>query len=862
MKFQIINIFICILLINGFNSLFAYFKYEISCANDYVDYVISSEGIIPPINPNPISHKYRDYYYTYKFSYIIHDTEKPICIQLVNLRGKGGFAFTHASINEYNIKTINYEDFYYCNNCNATGPQTFQITSEKCGNDNVIKTCSNSESFYYTVNNTFCFNSSNNISLFYFDEDKINQNFYKGKKIEFIINNEIDNFNIDNVFFINDNQSLTFYFDTVSFKIVDIINKKGNIFLENEELFINSFFNAENKTFTFKKNNEEGYLMIIKIETKPRDRNISISTCQEEGQIYLYVYQKNCSINETSNNFCQQCISEYGKYEDENKCYHKSEQFDNLYYDDQTQLWKNCDINYNNFICSICPKGTFIKEIFTSSSSKICEKCKIGEFNSIKNSNQCKKCQKGYFSNKIGEENCQKCPDGYTSFPGASYCYKECEGGYYPNGDICAPCQPDYYSERSSINCQKCEDNKYSLLGFSKCVSCQEIIPHCNICSKDIICLECNNKALNLYNNCTICENNIDWKYNGDSCQLLTYCPKYFYKDKYNKKINCVEDIMECPQGMDYLNLNTSECKENANPEDFINYQYKIKGGEDELNKIADIIFKTYQDIPEFLDDILSKKKIKIKGINSTLQIGYADFLKANDIKDVSIDFGDCPQRITFNITSVDNKEFKPTIKVVDLVVNNTRLIHYDFYDSKDFMKPLDITPCKNEIITIVSPNLNNSLLDYLKNFKQYPIIMQLIKDGSTTYDIYSHLYNDSCFSLSELDKYDLTLNERRDYLLYKTINLCEDGCQYGGENLETAQVICECQINDINETNKNELFIKGLKDIKYRQNFIVLKCFKLLFSKFGLGKNYFFFFNYQYYSYNNYRNIFNRKFK
>ena len=59
MKSKIIKILIYTLLFNGFISLYAYYKYEISCANDYIDYIISSEGIIFPINPNPISHIYR-----------------------------------------------------------------------------------------------------------------------------------------------------------------------------------------------------------------------------------------------------------------------------------------------------------------------------------------------------------------------------------------------------------------------------------------------------------------------------------------------------------------------------------------------------------------------------------------------------------------------------------------------------------------------------------------------------------------------------------------------------------------------------------------------------------------------------------
>jgi hypothetical protein len=170
------------------------------------------------------------------------------------------------------------------------------------------------------VNNTFCLNPSNDITYYYLDESKINPNFYKGKTVKYLLNNENDNFNIDNIFVIDGNENLKIYLDTLSFKIVSIINKKGKIFNGNDELFDNSFFNPKNTFLTHKKVQDEGYSMIISIKTKPLNKDIDISTCSVEATIYLYVNQKNCTINETSDNYCQQCISDYGKIISENKC--------------------------------------------------------------------------------------------------------------------------------------------------------------------------------------------------------------------------------------------------------------------------------------------------------------------------------------------------------------------------------------------------------------------------------------------------------------------------------------------------------------------------------------------------------------
>jgi hypothetical protein len=114
-----------------------------------------------------------------------------------------------------------------------------------------------------------------------------------------------DNFHIHDIFIINGKESYEFDLDTFSLQITNITNKKGNIFNGNEELVKDSFFNAKNKFLIHKRQNDDGYLMVITIATKPRNReSIQISTCEKEAKLYLYVSQKNCTMNSNSNNFC------------------------------------------------------------------------------------------------------------------------------------------------------------------------------------------------------------------------------------------------------------------------------------------------------------------------------------------------------------------------------------------------------------------------------------------------------------------------------------------------------------------------------------------------------------------------------
>ena len=486
-----------------------------------------------------------------------------------------------------------------------------------------------------------CLNPTNNISNFFINENKINTKFYKGKKVEYIFNNESDIFKIDNIFTINENENLTFYLDLVSFKILNITNKdKAHIYNGDEELYENSFFNAKNNYLSFKKISDEGFLMIIKIQTKPLNMNINISTCEEEAEIYLYVNQKNCTINITSNNFCQNCIPDYGKLG--NKCYEKTEKINNYYYESSNHIWNECETNENIFTCSVCPQGTYIKNV----GSHICEKCDFG-----------------YYNDKLDSEKCSLRPINY------------------------------YSDEKGSVFCQKCEDNKYSFLGFTKCKYCEEMISNCNKCSKDAICLECNNNAKSGYDNCKICENEIDWKFNGKNCD--SNCPQYFYKNKSeNIKINCIKDIIECPEGMDYLNLDTRECKDNVNTNDLIKYQYKVKGGEELLNEVSNKILFETNDFSGTLIDFLNENRIIIKGINSNLYFGYEDNLKDSYKDNIGINLDNCLNviRAVYGI----NYGTKIVYKVIEVNLNGIKLVDYSLYDINDLSTSLNLKFCEN----------------------------------------------------------------------------------------------------------------------------------------------------------------------
>ena len=73
-----------------------------------------------------------------------------------------------------------------------------------------------------------------------------------------------------------------------------------------------------------------------------------------------------------------------------------------------------------------------------------------------------------------------------------------------------------------------------------------------------------------------------------------------------------------------------------------------------------------------------------------------------------------------------------------------------------------------------------------------------------------------------------------------KKIRLCEEGCEYEGEDLKQLRLICYCPI----KVNTSEGYLKNIENEIYNyisnHNFKVLFCYKLTFSYKGQKKNYF----------------------
>ena len=344
-------------------------------------------------------------------------------------------------------------------------------------------------------------------------------------------------------------------------------------------------------------------------------------------------------------------------------------------------------------------------------------------------------------------------------------------------------------------------------------MNCEEIIPNCNQCTKDLICLECNNKAVNGLNNCTTCENGIDWKFEDGFCKQITICPKYFYKDKNNNsKIICINDIKDCPLNMSYINSTTNECISNENQNN-ITFEYK--------------------NFSDFAIYFLKKNKIKLNTTNKIYSNLQTECSEKPEHRNIKRNLDTFPEIIR---TRIELKSKTKTVyKNIDFFFKGIKIMKYNLYLSDDLTSNYGLNSNETQKVIIVSPPYENlsDFIDILNSFKN---LTNYLKIMNSSFDIFyglQPLYYNMCYPKVILKKYDESLRARREYLASKNIHLCEDGCLYEGDNLQYFQVNCYCPLEiNLEKEGFFSLIRKGILDIAIKHNFLVTSCYNELFSR------------------------------
>jgi hypothetical protein len=227
----------------------------------------------------------------------------------------------------------------------------------------------------------------------------------------------------------------------------------------------------------------------------------------------------------------------------------------------------------------------------------------------------------------------------------------------------------------------------------------------------------------------------------------------------------------------------------------------------------------------------------QIKTGNIILQITDLNHQNENDSSISYLDLGHCEDilRAKYNISpQYSFVIYKTDIKTKDL--SNT-YVQYEVYNPLTFA-PIDYkADCSKETISVSVPvNLNYDtklLTDSTSN------------RGYNVFNSNDSFYNDICATYTTENGTDITLNDRKNVVEESgtVINFCQEGCEMIEFDNKIQKAKCDCVVEEtktvenLEDVNFPEIVLnKFLGELK-SSNYLVMKCYNLLFD-FELLKN------------------------
>ena len=286
----------------------------------------------------------------------------------------------------------------------------------------------------------------------------------------------------------------------------------------------------------------------------------------------------------------------------------------------------------------------------------------------------------------------------------------------------------------------------------------------------------------------------------------------------------------ECPDNLPYEDVQTNECIEECKAIDIFNNICKIKNRNNSTIKshiiscireelvngtMAPLLSKVLDDN----EDLFIQDNDIIYQITSTFNQANNKYMNLSIIR---LDECETLLKEHYNISKEEPLIiFKIEIYEYGLLIP---IIEYEIYNSKGKIKSLDLSYCKNKKINITIPvSINENNLSFYNSSDEY--------------------YNDICYSFTTVNGTDIILSDRQKEFINNNLSLCESNCEYNGYNILSKTVECDCDVkNGISEDSEDDfnknILLKNFIDFSNTFNVIIMKCYKLLFSKKGLKSN------------------------
>ena len=304
-------------------------------------------------------------------------------------------------------------------------------------------------------------------------------------------------------------------------------------------------------------------------------------------------------------------------------------------------------------------------------------------------------------------------------------------------------------------------------------------------------------------------------------------CPVGSHSSKDNIFI-CENNIFECVAKYLFIVVSDKSCKEDCYCDEFFDNICTINSINEESKSILiKNIINGIQEglIDNLIENFIIKKNMNItKIVNETLYQITSSFnqnLKDSNIS--TLELGECEKKLK-DIYNIPQKDpliiFKTEQYFEGLLIP---LIEYEVFHPIT-KKKLNLDYCKKENInvTITIPVSINE--EYLFKY-----------DPNNTY------YNNICSTYTTEDNTDIALYDRQNEFNQNNMFLCSNNCIYDGYDSIYKRAICHCKVKERislnSEIDQNELIFK-FENKKYKTNFNVLKCSKLIFVNNGVFKN------------------------
>ena len=403
-----------------------------------------------------------------------------------------------------------------------------------------------------------------------------------------------------------------------------------------------------------------------------------------------------------------------------------------------------------------------------------------------------------------------------------------------PLSDGCSDLQIHHFEEKNDflVACKRTSENSYDLFLYE----------NSNFSSITYMLREFDNpdiKHFVIYNALTnkyqlISENDFEIKCKGEKNQSTdiiilstnkiqeniettnNHIYNYTNKEKFHTSYNNFTDNALLSNIHSYINTNNIINNTNYSrliSESIENFQEKIIKGDINISKI-----KEGKDFISYNEGLLisftttENQNEKENNYETTINLGKCE----SKLKD----FYKIKNESTLYILKIEIEQKWINIPKIEYEV------YYPFNSTK--MEKLNLSICENTKIEISIP-------------------LNISEESIEQFNPKSNYYNDICSKKTTENGTDMILKDRRNEFLENNVTLCEDNCEFVKYDSNSKKAKCECQVKTILsfvdeiKIDKNNL-MKNFVDINNIANIQIIKCYKIIFNKENLFKNYGFF--------------------